>query len=115
MSNRILTPMERASVEELRGNTRVKEAYMKLSVLFMLDKGKSYEEISVILDLSLSLISNCRKEFEEGELDKYLNKYYLPYQGKLDECQLSSLDQRVSSGIYTTSGEVQAYIERESG
>lgn len=52
MFNQFLTPIERASVKELCGNTRDKEAYLKLSVLVMLDKGKSYEEISVLLGLN---------------------------------------------------------------
>lgn len=115
MSNRLLTPIERAFVEELRGNTRDKDAYMKLSVLVMLDEGKSYEEISVLLGLSRGSIANCRRKFGEEGLDKYLDKHYVPYQGKLDECQLSALEGWVSSGIYTTSGEIQAYIEREFG
>ena len=66
-----MTPIERASAEELRGNTREKDAYMKLSVLAMLGEGKSYEEISVLLGLSRGSIANCRGKFGDEGLDKF--------------------------------------------
>jgi hypothetical protein len=51
MFGRLLTPEERNFVEELRGNTSDKGAYMKLSVLILLDMDKDYDEIEAILGI----------------------------------------------------------------
>jgi hypothetical protein len=52
---RLLTPEERVFVEELRSNTRDKGAYMKLSVLVLLDMDKGYDEIEAILGIGQRL------------------------------------------------------------
>lgn len=59
MFGHLLTPEERVFVEELRSNTRDKGAYMKLSVLILLDMDKSYDEIETILGIGRGSISNC--------------------------------------------------------
>lgn len=102
-------------VEELRGNTRDKDAYMKLSVLILLDMGKSYEEIAVILGIGKGTITNSRQKYERDGLANYLDKNYVPYSGRLDEEQLGLLDQQVSEGIYTTSQEIRAYVAETFG
>lgn len=59
-----MTPEERLFVEDLLGNTRDKGAYMKLSVLILLDMDKRYDEIEAILGIGRGLVSNCRKKYE---------------------------------------------------
>lgn len=115
MGQGYLTPTDRAFVEELRGSTRDKGAYMKLTVLILLDMGKSYDEIEAILGIGRGSISNCRKKFESEGLDKYLDKNYVPYSGKLRADDLAVLGKDVESGLYTTSQEVAAHIEQAFG
>lgn len=71
--------MERLFVEELRGNTRDKNAYMKLSVLVMLDEGHTLSIISVALGIGLGTVSKCKQKYERDGLDKYLDRNYVPY------------------------------------
>ena len=52
-------------VEELRGNTRDKFAYMKLSVLILLDMGKDYDEIVAILGIGRGT-GECSKNCVNG-------------------------------------------------
>ncbi|MBK8557258.1 MAG: hypothetical protein IPL65_16490 [Lewinellaceae bacterium] len=52
MERKFLSKIERAFVEQLRANTRNKAAYMKLSVLVLLDMNKTYEEIAETLGLA---------------------------------------------------------------
>ena len=76
MSGKVLSSSEKALVEELRGNTRDKFAYMKLSVLILLDMGKDYDEIVAILGIGRGTVSNCLQKFQSEGLDKYLNKHF---------------------------------------
>ena len=62
MSRKFLSKIERAFVEELRANTRDKGAYMKLSVLVLLDMDKTYDEIAEALGLGLGTVSNCKNK-----------------------------------------------------
>lgn len=110
MPRSFLSKMDRAFVEELRANTRDKGAYMKLSVLILLDMGKSYAEIAEILGLGQGTVSNCRQKFEQDGLEKYLDRHYVPYSGRLTDEQLAQVEDVVSQGLYTSTAGVQAYI-----
>lgn len=97
--NQLLSPLARLFVEELRGNTRGKVAYMKLSVLVMLDEGVTHETIAVFLDILSGTASNCKKKYDQDGLDKYLDRHYEPYQGKMSDEQLLLLETQVSRGL----------------
>lgn len=115
MFGHLLTSEERLVVEELRGNTRDKGAYMKLSVLILLDMDKGYDEIEAILGIGRGSISNCRKKYESDGLDKYLDRHYVPYSGKLSQDDLNGLDSEVSTGLYSSAQEVREYILQTFG
>lgn len=115
MFGHLLTSEERIFVEELRSNTRDKGAYMKLSVLVLLDMNKSYDEIEAILGIGRGSISNCRKKYESDGLEQYLDRHYVPYQGKLSEEELKRLDFEVSTGLYSSAQEVQQSILQTFG
>lgn len=115
MKNALLTPMERLFVEELRGNTRDKNAYMKLSVLVMLDEGHTLSIISVALGIGLGTASNCKQKYERDGLDKYLDRNYVPYCGRLDDEQLSRLESEVREGLYNTCAQIISWVENEFG
>lgn len=110
-----MTTSEKAFVEELRGNTCDKFAYMKLSVLILLDMGKGYDEIVAILGIGRGTVTGCLQKFKSDGLDKYLDKHYVPYSGKLGEKQLRAVDSEVSAGVFTSSQEVRDFIEKEFG
>lgn len=111
----MLSTEERVFVEELRGNTRDKGAYMKLSVLILMDMGKGYDEIEAILGIGRGSITNCVQKYRSDGLSKYLDRHYVPYSGKLDQEELAKLEQEVSSGLYGTAQAVQAYILQQFG
>lgn len=113
MQGHLLKPQERKFIEEARKNTSDKKAYMKLSVLVLLDEGFSQEVVSTALGISLGTVSNCKQKYECDGLSKYLDKHYAPYQGKLDAKQLVLLEQEVEKGLYTTCFEVTEWVKRE--
>lgn len=102
--------MDRALVEELRANTRDKGAYMKLSVLILLDMDEPYERIAEILGIGQGTVGNCRQKFEREGLDKYLDKHYVPYTGRLADEELAQVEEAVRQGLYPTTQAIQRYI-----
>ena len=111
MKNRLLDIPERLFVEEARANTRDKKVYMKLSVLVMLDEGHAQEVIATVLGISSGTVHNCKSKYAKDGLAAYLDRHYVPYQGRLDDDQLSALDQEVSTGLYRRCEEIAAWIE----
>lgn len=115
MNNHLLSWAERQFVEEARSRTRDKVAYMKLSVLVMLDEGMTQETVAVCLGISSGTVGNCKKKYEADGLAKYLDNHYVPYQGKLSDEQLVSLENVVESGLFSTCAQVASWIENEYG
>ncbi|MCW5923697.1 MAG: transposase [Saprospiraceae bacterium] len=115
MIGKLLTTSEKELVEELRGNTRDKFSYMKLSVLILLDMGKDYDEVVAILGIGRGTISNCLQKYRADGLDKYLDKHYVPYSGKMSDEQLGRVDSEVSAGVFTSLQQVRDFIEKAFG
>ena len=113
MNTYLLSPSERHFVEEMRRNTRDKGAYMKLSVLVMLDEGMTQETVAISLGISLRTVSACKKKYDTDGLDKYLDKHYVPYEGKLSDEQLARLEEVVEAGLYSTCAQVAPWIEQQ--
>jgi len=115
MKNVLLSPMDRAFIEEARGNTRNKEAYAKLSVLVMLDEGHSQEVVSVALGISTGTVSNYKQKYERDGLDKYLDTHYVPYEGKLSDDELLRLETYVEQGVHSTCDAIIAWVKETFG
>lgn len=60
-------------------------------------------------------ISNCRKKYESDGLDKYLDRHYVPYSGKLSQDDLDGLEFEVSTGLYFSAQQVREYILQTFG
>lgn len=115
MNSRFLCIPERLFVEEARANTRDKVAYMKLSVLVMLDEGLTQEMTATLLGIGLGTVNNCKRKYEDDGLDKYLDKHYVPYSGKLTDEQLARLEDEVCTGMYSTCSQINDWIENNFG
>jgi transposase len=115
VKNHLLSPSDRAYVEEARANTLDKNAYMKLSVLVLLDEGLSQPQVSVFLGIGLGTVNNCKQKYEEESLAKYLDRHYVPYQGRLKDEQLAELEDELEQGLYTTCAQVGHWIKERFG
>ncbi len=60
MNSRLLGIPEHIFVEEARANTRDKVAYMKLSVLVMLDEGLTQEMTAALLGVGLGAVDKSK-------------------------------------------------------
>jgi transposase len=115
MNSHLLGKPERFFVEEARANTRDKVAYMKLSVLVLLDEGLTQEMTATLLGISLGTVNKCKQKYEDDGLDKYLDKHYVPYSGKLTDEQLAMLEDQVTNGMYSTCSQINDWIENNFG
>lgn len=115
MKNCLLSIPERVFVEEARSNTTDKVAYMKLSVLVMLDEGFGQEAVAVALGIGLGTVNKCKKKYDSDGLDGFLDRHYVPYQGKLSDEQLAMLDSEVEQGLYSNCAQVVVWLEERFG
>lgn len=115
MKKQLLTRPERAFVEEARGNTGDKTAYMTLSVSVLLDVWLTQEATAVLLGIGLGTVNKCKQKYESDGLDSYLDKHYVPYQGKLSDADLSEVEQRVNEGMYRSSQVFGQWIKDRFG
>lgn len=115
MNGHLLGIPERIFVEEERANTRDKVAYMKLSVLVMLDEGLTQEMTATLPGIGLGTLNKCKQKYENDGLDKYLDKHHIPYSGKLTDEQLAMSDDQVSEGMYNTCSQTNDWIENNFG
>ena len=115
MKNCLLSFPERAFVEEARANTQDKLAYMKLSVLVMLDEGVTQEGISILLGIGTGTVNKCKKKYDSDGLDGFLDRHYVPYQGKLTDEQLGLLESAVEAGLYSSCAQVAVWVEERFG
>lgn len=115
MNHFFLSPLDRIFLEEARANTRDKLAYMKLSVLVMLDEGLTQQTISVLLGIGMGTVNKCKKKYDSDGLDGYLDRHYVPYTGKLNDEQLSLLETEVEKGLYTTCAQIAEWVNNQFG
>ena len=115
MNNCFLSIPDRIFLEEARANTNDKVAYMKLSVLVMLDEGFTQEVISVSLGIGIGTVNKCKKKYDSDGLDGYLDRHYVPYQGRLDAEQLGLLEDEVIRGTYSNCTQIIEWISKTFG
>jgi transposase len=113
MKNKLLLPSDRLYVELSRAKTGDKMAYMKLSVLVFLDEGMTQEQTAFLLGISKGTVYNCKQKYEDDGIDKYLDRHYVPYLGRLDDAQLAALESEVDEGLYSSTAEVADWIARQ--
>jgi transposase len=88
---------------------------MKLSVLVMLDEGLAQEMISTLLGIGIGTVNKCKKKCDSDGLDGYLDRHYVPYQGRLDAEQLGLLEEEVIRGIYSNCTQIAEWISKKFG
>jgi len=86
-------------------------SYIKVTVILLLDLGKSVKEIEMILGIDDSTIYRYIDDYNSVGLEKYLETNYKGYWGKLSCTQISTLRNELKSRLYTTSKEINGWIK----
>lgn len=108
----LLNMSERVHVELLRSQTQEKLSYMKLSVLVFLDEGLTQQQTATLLGISDGTVYNCKAKYDREGLDKYLDRNYVPYTGRLKDEELAALEDEVDGGLYSEVSQVAAWIKQ---
>ena len=89
--------------------------FVKATVLLMINRGLSYEDIKDSLSLNESTISRYVKGFRSKGLKAYLEDGYLPYTGRLSAEQLTLLSNHLDDYLYEEAEAVCRYVKATFG
>jgi transposase len=110
-----LSDTTRALLRREQKTNRDKRAYVKVTVLLMLDQGFTAEDVSASLGIDGSTVYRYIHAFEEKGLGEYLKDNWAAYEGKLNGEQEEAIKKEVSSFLYLSSGEVAAWVLLQFG
>ena len=89
--------------------------FIKATVLLMLHRGLSYEDIQLSLSIDDNTITRYRNSFRQRGLKNYLTDGYVPYSGRLNEEQLAQLGAHLDTNLYIDAKAVCDYVLSKFG
>lgn len=107
-----LTPAERAQLQQWQKQRRDNDGYVKVTVVLLLDKGRSASSIADDLGLDQATVYRYAAAFTELGLAKYLAHEQPGYWGLLTSAQLAHLCQQVNTQLYTDCKALQDWLLR---
>jgi transposase len=111
-------PLEESTIKELRRlqrSSKDRRVYIKATVILMLHKQFSAQDIADSLGIDDETVHRYRRAFQALGLQSYLDAGFVPYTGKLSDEQEAQLCAEVRANLYLDSREVVAYIEHTFG
>ena len=107
-----LTPAERAQLQQWQKQRRDNDGYVKVTVVLLLDKGRSAGSIADDLGLDEATVCRYAGAFTKLGLARYLAHEQPGYWGLLTSAQLAHLCQEVNATLYAGCKDVQAWLLR---
>jgi transposase len=107
-----LTPAERAQLQQWQKQRRDNDGYVKVTVMLLLDKGRSAGSIADDLGLDEATVYRYTCAFADLGLAKYLAHEQPGYWGLLTSAQLAHLCQEVNAQLYTDCKALQDWLLR---
>lgn len=111
----ILNKEDLQFLEELRGNTKDKKEFVKCSVLIMLDKGCTYDLISLSHGVSLKTIHRYKVIVVEKGLTGLLEFNYSGRKSNISQEQVTIIEKELDSHLYASCEEIKVLIESKFG
>ena len=87
----------------------------RIRIILLLDDDKTYKRIAEYLFIDQSTIANYRKRYKEGGLEGLIIDDYHTKRTKLTEEEEIVLSKEIEEGIFLTTKEVIAHIEKKFG
>jgi transposase len=106
-----LNDTDKSVLREYQRNAKDRLVYIRVTVILMLDMGKTVEEVETVLGIDASTIYRYGKSYQNKGLDEYLRTGFEGYWGRLSCKQVSVLRIELKSRLYTTSKEVCDFIQ----
>lgn len=113
--NVVLTDSERQQLRQLQKQRRDDEGYVKVTVVLLLDKGRSAGSIADDLGLDDGTVYRYAEAFARLGLDTYLAHEQRGYWGLLTSAQLAGLCQELRRTLYTDCRPIRAWLEQAYG
>jgi transposase len=107
-----LTDSERKQLRQWQKQRRDNEGYVKVTVVLLLDKGRSAGSIADDLGLDQATVYRYAAAFTELGLAKYLVHEQPGYWGLLTSAELAHLCQQVNTALYTDCKALQDWLLR---
>ncbi len=108
--NLTLTEAERAQLRALQKQRRDEAGYVKVTVVLLLDKGRSVASIAEDLGLDDGTVYRYAQYYQLHGLPKYLAADQARYWGLLTSAQLAHLCQEVNRTLYLDCKGIQAWL-----
>lgn len=110
--NLALTDPERRELRQLQKQRRDDDGYVKVTVVLMLDAGRSPATVAQDLGLDEATIYRYTRAFADLGLAKYLAQEQPGYWGLLTSAQLAHLCRELNTTLYTDSKAIHAWLLR---
>ena len=104
--------------EELLAELRIERERKfadRIRVILLIDDGQKYQDIAKFLFLDETTVSNWKKRYKEGGIEKLVNDHYMGRISLLDDRQIKFLRLELDSKIYPTTQAVIDFVEKQFG
>lgn len=106
-----LDDTNRQRLRQLQKTESAKRDYVKITVIIMLDRGKSVDEVADLLGIDHTTIYRYAQTYRSLGLQDYLGDAYQGWWGRLDSQQLSQLQNELNRGFYGSAQAVAEWIK----
>jgi transposase len=110
-----LTDAERQQLRQWQKQRRDDEGYVKVTVVLMLNAGRTAATVAQDLGLDDSTVYRYAEAFARLGLDKYLQHEQQGYWGRLTSAQLAGLCRELRQTLYTDCRAIQAWLAQATG
>jgi len=107
-----LSDSERNQLRQWQKQRRDHDGYVKVTVVLLLDKGRSVGSLADDLGLDEATVYRYARAFADAGLTKYLAHEQPGYWGLLTSAQLAHLCQQVNTELYTDCKDLQEWLLR---
>jgi transposase len=106
-----LTEPELTLLRQLQRTTTDRVGYVKVTVLILLHKQLTAQEVAEYLGIDDATVYRYRNQYQQQGLTPYLATHYKGYWGLLSSTQLAELRTQLATNLYTTSEQIAAWIQ----
>lgn len=107
-----LSHPDRELLKKLQKQLPNRHDYIKVTVLLLLDKGRSAQEVAEDLGIDDSTVYHYSHQYKDLGLDAYLTLHYKGYWGQLSSQKISELRSELNTTLYTDSKQIINWISQ---
>jgi transposase len=110
-----LDPKVHALLKQEQRKTRDKKIYVKVTIILMLDKGFTPQQVAEVLGIDDATVYRHKERYETEGLQEYLKDRHFNYKGTITDEEKEIIKKEVATKFYRTATEVRDYISKALG